>query len=665
MRQLARLLGEKADAVEAALASLGELGTSLDAVLSPDAAELVALVAASARYLCSRWGFAPHSCVVMLAQEFGRSVRFVRNKSYDGGSAVRASEEERSSWPARSAVVTVMGHVDHGKTTLLDALRSTSVAVREAGGITQHIGAFRVSLRSGAELTFLDTPGHAAFSAMRARGAALTDIVVLVVAAEDGVMPQTVEAARLAEAAGVPIVVAISKCDLPQADTARVRRQLSELGLALEDAGGDVQVVEISAGTGAGLVELEEALLLQSELLDLRGRDAGDAEGVVVEARVDRGQGPLATIIVHNGLLQKGTFIVAGAQWGRVRALRDEAGRPIDAAGPSMPAEVDGLRGLPEAGDEVLVVADKGRARRLSAGRQRRAEEARIHKLNQRIVSRGQGNEEEAAMPAARKGAKRRSGLTEDEELRSTSVLEKDVGHSGHSAVQMPVIVKADVKGTVQAVSAAIECLSSPQVDVSIVHEGVGAISQSDVDLAEACGAVIVAFNVKSTADAAARRAGVDAHLRLIDVTQILSHKVIYHLLEEVGGILVARAPGVKESRVAGQAEVLQVFEVKGRGREQVGATIIAGLRLAEGKLQRSSKVKVLRSGETVFEGSCQTLKREKAEVDEVAGKGSECGMTLQIWAGFQVGDVVQCLEDVVVPPRLISSQNGSMRIEM
>eukprot|EP00850_Spirogloea_muscicola_P008579 SM000046S16360 [mRNA] locus=s46:165189:169443:- [translate_table: standard] len=630
VRQLARLLGEKADAVEAALASLGELGTSLDAVLSPDAAELVAL-------------------------EFGRSVRFVRNKSYDRGSAVRASEEERSSWPVRSAVVTVMGHVDHGKTTLLDALRSTSVAVREAGGITQHIGAFRVSLRSGAELTFLDTPGHAAFSAMRARGAALTDIVVLVVAAEDGVMPQTVEAARLAEAAGVPIVVAVSKCDLPQADPARVRRQLGELGLALEDTGGDVQVVEISAATGAGLVELEEALLLQAELLDLRGRDAGDAEGVVVEARVDRGQGPLATIIVHNGLLRKGTFIVAGAQWGRVRALRDEAGRPIDAAGPSMPAEVDGLRGLPEAGDEVLVVADEGRARRLSAGRQRRAEEARIHKLNQKIVSRGQGNEEEGAMPAARKGAKRRSGLAGDEELRSTSMLEKDAGHSSQSAVQMPVIVKADVKGTAQAVSAAIECLSSPQVDVFIVHEGVGAISQSDVDLAEACGAVIVAFNVKSTVDAAARRAGVD----------ILSHKVIYHLLEEVGGILVARAPGVKESRVAGQAEVLQVFEVKGRGREQIGATMIAGLRLAEGKLQRSSKVKVLRSGETVFEGSCQTLKREKAEVDEVAGKGSECGMTLQNWAGFQVGDVVQCLEDVVVPPRLISSQNGSMRIEM
>lgn len=328
----------------------------------------------------------------------------------------------------RPPVVTVMGHVDHGKTSLLDALRQTSVAAKEAGGITQHLGAFVVGMPSGASITFLDTPGHAAFSAMRARGAAVTDIVVLVVAADDGVMPQTLEAMSHAKAANVPIVVAINKCDKPAADPERVRIQLGSEGLLLEDMGGDVQVVEVSAIGKIGLDKLEEALLLQAEMMDLKARVDGPAQAYVVEARLDRGRGPLATAIVKAGTLACGQHVVVGAEWGRIRAIRDMLGKLAEKAGPAMPVEIEGLRGLPMAGDDIVVVDSEERARMLSAGRKKKFEKDRLRKINEERIETDETSEE---------------------------VPER---------VEMPIIVKADVQGTVQAVTDALKSLNSPQV---------------------------------------------------------------------------------------------------------------------------------------------------------------------------------------------------------
>lgn len=344
----------------------------------------------------------------------------------------RLHSSEGSQIQPRPPVITVMGHVDHGKTSLLDALRQTSVAAREAGGITQHLGAFVVGMASGASITFLDTPGHAAFSAMRARGAAVTDIVVLVVAADDGVMPQTLEAMAHAKAANVPIVLAINKCDKPAADPERVKLQLASEGLLLEEMGGDVQVVHVSALKKTGLDSLEEALLLQAEMMDLKARIDGPAQAYVVEARLDKGRGPLATTIVKAGTLESGQFVVVGCEWGRIRAIRDMLGNLTDRAGPAMPVEIEGLRGLPMAGDDIIVVESEERARMLSAGRKRKFEKDRLKKLSE--------------------------GKTETEE-QSEEVIQR---------VELPIIVKADVQGTVQAVTDALKTLNSPQVYLSL-----------------------------------------------------------------------------------------------------------------------------------------------------------------------------------------------------
>ncbi|KAJ7537975.1 hypothetical protein O6H91_11G030200 [Diphasiastrum complanatum] len=594
---LAQRVNQPLEAVEGMLASLGESGISASQPVGIDAAELVAL-------------------------EFGADVKRVRPVFNDSKVNGQLRQDGSQVLPLRPPVITVMGHVDHGKTSLLDALRKTSVAAGEAGGITQHMGAFVVPMPSGASLTFLDTPGHAAFSAMRARGAAVTDVVVLVVAADDGVMPQTLEALAHAQAAKVPIVVAINKCDKPEANPSKVRQQLCAEGLELEEIGGDVQVVEISATKGTGLDKLEEALLLTAELMDLRARVDGDAHAVVVEARVDRGYGPLATVIVQSGTLVSSLFIVVGTQWGRIRSLRDTLGRQVGSAGPSTPVEIDGLRGVPLAGDEVLVVPTEERARKLSQMRQLKMEQERLQKLNRKLSSLA-------------------SDPTEEEKAEK---------------VEMALVVKADVQGTAEAVSQAIESLNSPQVAVNIVHTGVGPVSQSDVDLAEACGACIVGFNVRSIGgaiDAAARRAKV----------VLRQHRVIYHLLEDIGSLIVDKAPGVKETRVAGQAEVLNVYELKGKGRAGVGATKIAGCRVFDGRIQRDLRVKVLRSGEVLFEGSLQSLRREKLDVEAV-GKGTECGMIVQDWTEFHVGDIVQFIEDVKRMPKFISSESGAVRIE-
>lgn len=581
LRELAKKTGATIGALQDIVINVGERVDSEFDPISIDIAELVAM-------------------------EVGVNVRRLHS---DEGAVLRP----------RPPVVTVMGHVDHGKTSLLDALRQTSVAAKEAGGITQHVGAFIVEMPSGASITFLDTPGHAAFSAMRARGAAITDIVVLVVAADDGVMPQTLEAVAHANAANVPVVVAINKCDKPAADPERVRIQLGSEGIMLEDLGGDVQVVEVSAISKIGLDKLEEALLLQAEMMDLKARTEGPAQAYVVEARLDRGRGPLATAIVKSGTLVSGNYIVVGAEWGKIRALRDMAGKVTESARPAMPVEIEGLRGLPMAGDDVVVVDSEERARMLSNGRKKKLEKDRLLKVN-------------------------------DERIDIEDTLEEVPVR-----VELPIIVKGDVQGTVQAVTDALRSLNSAQVFVNIVHVGVGPISQSDVDLAQACGACIVGFNIRSppsTISLAATHANI----------KICTHKVIYHLLEEMGNLIVEKAPGTLETRVAGEAEVLNIFELKGRSKSKGPDVKIAGCRVLDGRFTKAATLKLLRSGEVVFEGRCASLKREKQDVEAV-GKGSDCGLVIQDCDDFQIGDIIQCLEQVNRKPKFVSSESGAVRI--
>ncbi|XP_024986319.1 uncharacterized protein LOC112521603 [Cynara cardunculus var. scolymus] len=543
----------------------------------------------------------------LIAMEVGVNVK--RLYSYEGSVVL-----------PRAPVVTVMGHVDHGKTSLLDALRQTSVAAKEAGGITQHLGAFVVSMPSGSSITFLDTPGHAAFSAMRARGAAVTDIVVLVVAADDGVMPQTIEAMSHARAADVPIVVAINKCDKPASDPERVKVQLASEGLPLEEMGGDVQVVEVSAVTKKGLDKLEEALLLQAELMDLKARVDGAAQAYVVEARLDRGRGPLATALVKAGTLVCGQHVAVGAEWGKIRAIRDTAGVLTNRATPAMPVEIEGLKGLPMAGDDITVVDSEERARMLSAGRKKKLEKDRLNKMNEEKISAPEPSEEEFVR------------------------------------VELPIIVKADVQGTVQAVTDSLKTLNSPQVFVNVIHVGVGAICQSDLDLAQATGACIVGFNVR-TPPTSVCLAAAQANIK------IKVHKVIYHLLEDIGNFIVEKAPGTFETEVAGEAQVLNIFELKGRSKAKGADVKIAGCRVMDGQVIRSSTMRLLRSGEVVFEGCCVSLKRETQDVETVQ-KGNECGLVLRDCFDFQIGDVIQCLHQVNKKPKFISSESGAVRIE-
>ncbi|KAI3707094.1 hypothetical protein L6452_25306 [Arctium lappa] len=543
----------------------------------------------------------------LIAMEVGVNVK--RLYSYEGSVVL-----------PRAPVVTVMGHVDHGKTSLLDALRQTSVAAKEAGGITQHLGAFVVSMPSGASITFLDTPGHAAFSAMRARGAAVTDIVVLVVAADDGVMPQTIEAMSHARAADVPIVVAINKCDKPASDPERVKVQLASEGLPLEEMGGDVQVVEVSAVTKQGLDKLEEALLLQAELMDLKARVDGAAQAYVVEARLDRGRGPLATALVKAGTLVCGQHVAVGAEWGKIRAIRDTAGELTNRATPAMPVEIEGLKGLPMAGDDITVVDSEERARMLSAGRKKKLEKDRLNKMNEEKITALEPSEEEFVR------------------------------------VELPIIVKADVQGTVQAVTDSLKTLNSPQVFVNVIHVGVGAICQSDLDLAQATGACIVGFNVR-TPSTSVCMAATQANIK------IKVHKVIYHLLEDIGNFIVEKAPGTFETEVAGEAQVLNIFELKGRSKAKGADVKIAGCRVMDGQVIRSSTMRLLRSGEVVFEGCCVSLKRETQDVETVQ-KGNECGLVLRDCFDFQIGDVIQCLHQVNKKPKFISSESGAVRIE-
>lgn len=527
----------------------------------------------------------------LVVEEFGHRVTRVAESDVEEGLAGPPDDDD--DLRPRAPVVTVMGHVDHGKTSLLDALRKTDVVSGEAGGITQHIGAYRVRAPSGADITFLDTPGHEAFSAMRARGSRATDIVILVVAADDSVQPQTVEAIAHAKAAGAPIIVAINKVDRSEADPGRVRNDLLQHELVAEEFGGDVQMIEVSATAKTGLDSLEEAVLLQADLMELRANPDRGASGIVVEAQLDRGRGAVATILVQNGTLRIGDIVVAGAEWGKVRAMVDDRTGRVKSAGPSVPVEVLGLSGPPVAGDEVVVVDSEARAREVTEYRARRDR-------------------------AAQAAPVRRGSIDDIFKSLAAGKTEK-----------VPLVVKADVQGSVEAIVGALAKLGSDEVQVDILHSGVGGISESDVTLAHASGGFIIGFNVRAANPVriAAQQHGVD----------IRYYSIIYELIDDIREAMVGKlAPELRERQI-GQADIREVFNITRVGK-------VAGCRVIEGVVRRGAGVRLLRDNIVVHEGRLATLKRFKEEQREVR-EGFECGMSFESYQDIQVGDVIECYE--------------------
>ena len=492
----------------------------------------------------------------------------------------------------RAPVVTIMGHVDHGKTSLLDYIRTAKVASGEAGGITQHIGAYHVELERG-NITFLDTPGHAAFTAMRARGAQVTDIVILVVAADDGVMPQTKEAVQHAKAAGVPLIVAVNKMDKPDAQPDRVKQELSAMEVVSEDWGGDTMFVHVSAKTGEGIDSLLDSILLQSELMELKATATGPAKGTVVESRLDKGRGPVATILVQSGMLRKGDIILSGQEYGRLRGLIDENGKAIDEAGPSTPVEILGLSGTPNSGDEVFVVADERKAREVALFRQGKFRDVKLAK-------------------------------------QQASKLENMFSQMAEGDVQfLNIVLKADVQGSVEALASALTNLSTDEVKVKVVSSGVGGITESDVNLAVASNAVVIGFNVR--ADSGAKRlieeSGVDLHY----------YSVIYDAIDEVRHALTGMlAPEFKEE-IIGLAEVRDVFKSPKMGN-------IAGCLVVEGVVKRSNSIRVLRDNVVIYEGELESLRRFKDDVNEVRS-GTECGIGVKNYNDVNPGDQIEVYE--------------------
>jgi translation initiation factor IF-2 len=537
----------------------------------------------------------------LIVEEFGHRVSRVSESDVEDV-ITTASEDDAGKLQPRPPVVTIMGHVDHGKTSLLDAIRKTNVVSGEAGGITQHIGAYQVTTPQGTLVTFLDTPGHAAFTSMRARGAQVTDIVVLVVAADDSVMPQTVEAINHARAAGVPMIVAINKVDKNGADPNRVRTQLLSHEVVVEEMGGEVLDVEVSALTGKGLDTLLENIALQAELLDLTANPDRQAEGAVIEAKLDVGRGPVATVLVQKGTLKRGDIFVVGEQWGRVRALINDKGERIDAAGPSVPVEVLGLSGTPEAGDVLNVVDDEARAREIADYRERLARDRRA----------AQG-----------------SATTLDQLLAKAK--------ADRNVKELPVVVKSDVQGSAEAIVQALEKLSTDEIRVRVLHSGVGAITESDVTLAEASRAPIIGFNVRANAPAreAANQKGIE----------IRYYSIIYNLVDDVkaaaSGLL---SPEIREKFI-GYAQILQVFRITGVGR-------VAGCQVTEGVARRSAGVRLLRDNVVIHEGKLKTLKRFKDEVREVQ-VGQECGMAFENYEDIREGDVIEIFETETVERQL------------
>jgi translation initiation factor IF-2 len=527
----------------------------------------------------------------LIVGEFGHKVKRVSEADVEIG--LSGESDADAALQPRTPVVTIMGHVDHGKTSLLDALRATDVAKHEAGGITQHIGAYKVNLKSGAAITFLDTPGHEAFTAMRARGAKVTDIVVLVVAADDGIQPQTIEAIAHAKAAQVPIVVAINKVDKGDANPDRVRTDLLQHDVALEGYGGEVLGVEVSAKTGKGLDKLEEAILLQTEILDLRANPERAAQGAIVEAKLERGRGSVATVLVQKGTLKVGDIFVAGEEWGRVRALLDDRGRQVESAGPSTPVEVLGLTGTPQAGDDFQVVENEGRAREVTEFRQRRTRE-------QTATARARGTLEQMFV-------KIREG----------------------EAKELAVVVKTDVQGSLEAISASLVKLKTDEVSVRLLHGAVGGIIEGDVALAKASEGLIVGFNVRANPQARemAKRDGIE----------IRYYSIIYNVLDDIKAALSGLLAPTLREKFLGNAEIRQVFTVSKAGK-------VAGCRVVEGMVKRGAKVRLLRDQTVIHEGTLKTLRRFKDEVKEVQ-EGYECGMAFENYEDIREGDLIECFE--------------------
>ena len=538
----------------------------------------------------------------ILAGEFGWEVEDVSKSEEQTIAEARGEEEVAVDGDvpvARPPVVTVMGHVDHGKTSLLDRVRKANVAGGEAGGITQHIGAYKVETKRGT-IVFLDTPGHEAFTQMRARGASVTDIVVLVVAADDGVMPQTKEAIAHAKAAKVPIIVAVNKIDKPQADPERVKRELGELGLVSEEWGGDTQFVNVSAVTGEGIDQLLESVQLQSEILELRANDKRAASGTVLEALLDRGRGPVARVLVQDGTLRVGDFVLAGAGFGKVRAMTNEHGKQVHEAGPATPVEILGLSEVPNAGDRMDAVKDPKKAQEIA--------ESRRGKLAKNLI------------PASAKV--------------SLEEIGRRIAESGQQ--ELRVIVKGDVQGSVEAVADAMTKLTGDKVRLSVINAAVGAITEGDVNLAIASKAIIVGFNV--------RPAGKASALAEENAIEIRLYSIIYNALEDIKGAMEGLLPPTLVEKTHGKAEVRQLFKVKG--------IAVAGSYVTEGKIVRNAKMRVLRDGAVLWDGKIMTLKRFKDDAKEVL-EGFECGISLDGYNDVKEKDVLECYDLEEIKQRL------------
>lgn len=527
----------------------------------------------------------------LVCDEFGHKCKRVADSDIEIG--LKGIEDTAEQMQPRPPVVTVMGHVDHGKTSLLDALRRTDVVSGEAGGITQHIGAYQVTLSSGKKITFIDTPGHAAFSEMRARGANITDVVILVVAADDSIKEQTVEALNHAKAAGVPIVVAINKIDKPGANVGRVRTDLMQHGIVTEEFGGDVLSVEVSAKAGTNLDKLEEAILLQAEILDLKANPDRPGDGVIVEAKMDKGRGPVATALISRGTLNVGDIVVAGSEWGRVRALVNDHGSRIDNALPAMPVEILGFDGVPSAGDELVVVESEAKAREITDYRRRRTRDVQAA----------------AAAKSSMENMMDRIAAGEMKEL--------------------PLVIKTDVQGSLEAITASLNKLGNEEVKVRILHGGVGGINESDVTLARASGGIIIGFNIRANAQARdmAKRDGVD----------IRYYSIIYNVLDDVKGILSGLLAPTVQEKYLGSATIREIFTV--------GKSVkIAGCYVTEGLMRRGTKARVLRDSVVVFEGDLRNLRRFKDEAKEVK-EGYECGISFDNYNDLRTGDAIECFE--------------------
>ena len=526
----------------------------------------------------------------LVAEEFGMAVKRVSESDIETGFLGEADDAEASE--TRAPVVAIMGHVDHGKTSLLDALRTTDVAGGEAGGITQHIGAYQVRLEDGQKVTFLDTPGHAAFSAMRARGANVTDIVVLVVAADDGVMPQTIEAIQHAKAAEAPLIVAVNKMDKPGATSQKVVNELLQYEVIAESLGGDTQIIEVSAKERMNLDGLLEAILVQAEVMDLRANADRSAEGVVIEAKLDKGRGPVGTVLVKRGTLKRGDIVVAGGSWGKVRALLNERNEQLTEAGPSVPVEILGLDEAPSPGDVFAVVESEARARELTEYRQR-------VKREKAQVSGG-----------------------------SVSLVDMMAKLGSKKASELPVVIKADVQGSAEAIVGSLDKMGTDEVRARTVYSGAGGITESDVNLAKSAGAPILGFNVRASKQARdlAEREGVE----------IRYYSIIYDLLDDIKGVLSGMLAPLQRETFLGNAQVLQVFDISKIGK-------IAGCRVSEGVVRKGARVRIVRDDVVVLElGTLNTLKRFKDEVNEVTA-GQECGMQFQGFQDIKEGDYIEC----------------------